>query len=35
MITALCLTGILSGFLGFLKTAVFVVRIYSRWKFIS
>ena len=27
--------GIFSGFLSFLKTAVFVVRIYSRWKFVS
>ena len=34
MLSALCMTGIL-GFLEFLKSAVFVVRIYSRWKFIS
>ena len=34
MLSALCMTGIL-GFLDFLKSAVFVVRIYSRWKFIS
>ena len=34
MISALYITGIYS-FLGFLKTAVFAVRIYSKWKFIS
>ena len=34
MLSALCMTGVL-GFLEFLKSAVFVVRIYSRWKFIS
>lgn len=30
MLSALCMTGI-CGFLGFLKSAVFVVRVYSRW----
>ena len=34
MLSALCMTGVL-GFLEFLKSAVFVVRIYSRRKFIS
>ena len=34
MLSALCMTGIL-GFLEFLKSAVFVVRIYSGRKFIS
>lgn len=34
MLSALCFTG-LYGFFEFLRTAVFVVRIYSRRKFIS
>ena len=34
MLSALCMTGVL-GFLEFLKSAVFVVRIYSMWKSIS
>ncbi len=34
ILLAICMTGIL-GFLEFLKSAVFVVRIYSRGKFIS
>lgn len=33
MLASFCMTGIL-GFLEFLKSAVFVVRIYSRGKFI-
>lgn len=34
MLASLCISGVL-GFIEFLKTAVFVVRIYSRRKFIS
>lgn len=34
MLASLCMTGIL-GFLEFLKSAIFVVRIYSRKRFIS
>ena len=34
MLSALYVTGI-CGFIEFLKTAVFAVRIYSKWKFIS
>ena len=34
MLSALCITGFFS-FFEFLKTAVFAVRIYSKWKFIS
>ena len=34
MLASLCMTGLL-GFVEFLKTAVFVVRIYPRRKFIS
>lgn len=34
MFSALCMTGIY-GFLEFLRTAVFAVRIYTRGKFIS
>lgn len=34
MFSALFVGGI-CGFLEFLETAVFTVRIYSRWKFIS
>lgn len=34
MLSALCMTGIL-GFFEFLKSAVFLVRLHSRRKFIS
>ena len=34
MVASLCMTGIM-GFLGFLKSAVFVVRIYTREFIIS